>query len=76
MDLTNIYHQMRIKEGNKWKTVFRTRYEYFEYQVIPFGLSNIPVSFQGYINKILVEKLDIFVMVYLDDIFIYIKDLS
>ena len=38
------------------------------------SLTNIPVSFQGYINKILAEKLDIFVIVYLDDILIYTKD--
>ena len=41
---------------------------------MPFGLSNASASFQGYINKILAEKLDIFVIVYLDNIFIYIKD--
>ena len=62
---------MRIKEGDKKKTAFRIRYGQFKYQVIPFGLSNALASFQGYINKILVEKLDIFVIVYLDDIFIY-----
>ena len=38
-----------------------------------FGLSNAPASFQSYINKILAKKLDIFVIVYLDDIFIYTK---
>ena len=41
-----------------------------------FGLSNAPTIFQGYINKILAEKLDIFVIVYLDDILIYTKDLG
>ena len=41
---------------------------------MPFGLSNAPVSFQGYINKILAEKLDVFVIVYLDDILIYTED--
>ena len=41
-----------------------------------FQLFNALVSFQGYINKILAEKLDSFVIVYLDDIFIYIKDLG
>ena len=39
-----------------------------------FGLSNAPASFQGYINKILAKKLDVFVIVYLDDILIYTED--
>ena len=41
---------------------------------MPFGLSNVPVTFQRYINKILAEKLDIFVVVYLDNILIFTKD--
>ena len=65
---------MRIKEGDEWKTAFRTRYSHFEYQIISFGLSNAPASFQDYINKILAEKLDIFIIVYLDDIPIYTDD--
>ena len=65
---------MGIKEGNKWKTAFRTRYSHFEYQVMPFKLSNTPTSFSGYINKIPAEKLNIFILVYLDDIFIYTKN--
>ena len=74
LDLTNAYHRMRIREGDEWKTAFRTRYGHFEYQVMPFGLSNAPATFQGYVNKILAKKLDIFVIVYLDDILIYTKD--
>ena len=65
---------MKIREGDEWKTAFRTRYGHFEYQVMLFGLTNAPASFQGYINKILAEKLDIFVIVYLDDILIYTED--
>ena len=65
---------MRICEGDEWKTAFRTRYGHFEYQVMSFGLSNAPATFQGYVNKILAEKLDIFVVVYLDDILIYTED--
>ncbi len=71
LDLTNVYHRMRIKEGDEWKIAFRTRYGHFEYEVMPFGLTNTPVTFQGYINKILAEKFDVFVIVYLDDILIY-----
>ena len=74
LDLTNAYHRMRIREGDEWKTAFQTRYGHFEYQVMPFGLSNAPATFQGYINKILAEKLNVFVIVYLDDILIYTKD--
>ena len=74
LDLTNAYHRMRIREGDEWKTAFRTRYGHFEYQVMPFGLSNAPATFQGYVNKILAEKLDVFVIVYLDNILIYTED--
>ncbi len=43
---------------------------------MPFDISNAPASFQGYINKFLNEKRDIFVLVYLDDILIYTEDLG
>ena len=49
-------------------------YDHFKYQVMPFGLSNAPVSFQNYINKIFAKKFDVFVIVYLDNILIYIKE--
>ncbi len=71
LDLTNVYHRMRIREGDEGKTAFRTRYGYFVYQVMPFRLTNALATFQDYINKILAKKLDVFVIVYLDDIFIY-----
>lgn len=51
--------------------VLRIEYSYFEYQVILLGLSNVLASFEGYINKLLLEKLDVFIIVYLDDILIY-----
>ncbi len=71
LDLTNAYHRIRIREGDEWKTAFRTRYGHFEYQVMPFGLTNASATFHGYINKMLAEKLDVFVIMYLDDILIY-----
>lgn len=42
--------------------------------VILFSFSNLVASFQGYVNKILLEKLNVFIIVYLDDILIYTKD--
>ena len=55
---------------------FTTWYGHFEYQLMFFGFFYKSVNFQGYINKILAEKLDIFVIVYLNNIFIYFKDLG
>ena len=74
LNLTSAYHRVRIKKGNEWETAFRTRYDHFKYQMMPFRLSNAPASFQGYMNKFLAEKLDVFVIVYLDDILIYTKN--
>ena len=76
LDLTNIYHQIRIYKGDEWKMAFKTQYGHFKYQVMSFGLSNTLATFQRYVNKILAEKLDIFVIVYLDDILIHTKDLD
>ena len=53
---------------------FKTWYGYFKYQVMAFGLTNAPASFQKFINKIFVEKLNIFVILYLDNMLIYIND--
>ena len=36
LDLCDSYYLIRIKEGDEWKTIFRTRYGHFEYQVMPF----------------------------------------
>jgi hypothetical protein len=53
LDLLNAYHLIRIKEEEEFKTAFRTRYSQFEYQVMPFGLSNAPATFQAYIDDCL-----------------------
>ena len=65
---------MRICKRDEWKTAFGTWYSHFEYQVISSEVTNAPVSFQRLINKIFVEKLNIFIIVSLDNILIYIDD--
>jgi hypothetical protein len=73
IDLTNAYYRIRIREGDEWKTAFRTRYGHFEYLVMPFGLTNAPATFQAYINRALRGLVDDFCIVYLDDVLIFSK---
>ena len=53
---------------------FQIRYGHFKYQVMLFGLFNALINFQDYINKFLAKKLNIFITIYLDNIFIYTED--
>ena len=76
IDVKNAYYRIGIREGNEWKTAFHTRYGLYEYLVMPFGLTNAPASFQSYIHGVLREYLDIFVIVFLDDILIYSREES
>ncbi|KAI9034758.1 retropepsin-like aspartic protease/reverse transcriptase [Aspergillus affinis] len=62
---------LRIAKGEEWKTAFKTKYGHFEYLVMPFGLTNAPASFQRFINEVLGELLDTFVIAYLDDILVF-----
>jgi len=71
LDLKDVYQRLRIREGDEWKTAFRTQYSHFKYKVMPFGLVNAPATLQAMMNKILQELLDDGVVVYRDDILIY-----
>lgn len=71
LDIRNAYQHIRIKEGEEWKTAFRTRYGLYEYCVMPFGLTNAPATFQRRIHNILRRWLDVTCICYLDDILIY-----
>lgn len=50
------------------------RYGHFEYRVMPFGLTNAPATFQAHVNNMLRDFLDVFCIVYLDDILIFSPD--
>ena len=75
IDLRHTYHLVRIADGEEWKTTFCTRYGSFKWLVMPFGLTNAPAAFQCFMNDIFSNLLDLCVIVYLDDILIYSKDM-
>ena len=76
LDLRNAYHLVRIHEGDEWKTAFNTPIGHFEYCVLPFGLCNAPAVFQCLVNDVLRDMINIFCVVYLDDILIFSKDMT
>jgi hypothetical protein len=76
LDVIVVFNRIRITEGQEYLTAFNTRYGLYETLVMPFGLSNVPATFQARINEVLHLYLDIFCIAYIDDILVYSDDLT
>jgi hypothetical protein len=73
IDLQTGYHQVKISPSDIPKTTLSTRYGLYEFTVMPFGLTNAPAYFMKLMNKVFMEYLDRFIVVFIDDILIYSK---
>jgi hypothetical protein len=68
------YHQLKIRECDIPKIAFILRYGLYEYTVTSFGLTNAPAYFMYLINKVFIEYMERFVMVFIDNMLVYSKN--
>ena len=73
IDLRSGYHQLKIRATDIPKTTFTTHYGLYEYAVMSFGLTSAPAYFMYLMNKVFMEFLDKFVVVFIDDILVFSK---
>jgi hypothetical protein len=76
INLRSSYHQIKIRAKDIPKTAFTTRYGLFEYLVMSFGLTNALTHFMHLMNSIFMLELDNFVVVFIDDILIYLRSME
>jgi hypothetical protein len=73
IDLRSGYHQLKIRPEDILKTAFTCKYGLYEYTVMSFGLTNAPAFFMHLMNKVFMDYLDTFVVIFIDDILVYSK---
>jgi hypothetical protein len=74
IDLRSGYHQIKIKASDVPKTAFSTRYGLYVYLLMSFGLTNAPTYFMYLMNLVFMPELDKFIMVFIDDILVYLRN--
>jgi hypothetical protein len=74
IDLRSGYHQLKVRECDIPKTTFILRYGLYEFTVMSFGLTNTPAHFMYTMNKVFMEYLDKFIVVFIDDIPVYSRN--
>jgi hypothetical protein len=74
LDLRQRYYQVKVKEEDIPKAAFNTRYEHFEFVVMPFGVTNAPATFMDLKHRVFQPYLDRFVVIFIDYILVFSRD--
>lgn len=75
LDLHRAYNLIWIRKCVEWKTTFVTQSGHFKYLVMPYGLASSPSVIQEFMNEVFREILHCFIIIYIDDILIYHRNL-
>jgi hypothetical protein len=71
LNVKDVFHRIRIREEDEWKTTFRCRFDHYQYWIMFFELANSSITFQVYINKTMHSYLDLFVLMYINDLLMF-----
>jgi hypothetical protein len=71
LNVKDVFHRIRIRKENEWKTTFKCRFDHYQYRIMFFELTNSSITFQVYINKTMHSYLDLFVLMYINDLLMF-----
>ncbi len=73
LDVRDVFHRIRIREEDEWKTTFKCQFDHYQYRILFFELTNSSITFQIYINKTMHSYLDLFVLMYINDLLMFLS---
>jgi hypothetical protein len=71
LNVRDVFHRIRIRKENEWKTTFKCRFDHYQYRIMLFELANSSITFQAYINKTMHSYLNLFVLMYINDLLMF-----
>jgi hypothetical protein len=71
LNVKDVFHRIRIRKEDEWKTTFKCRFDYYQYRIMFFKLANSSITFQIYINKTMHSYLDFFILMYINDLLMF-----